>query len=600
MRNFETLILLMIATVSVSLCTSCGGDCRDTECDVRIAWDYDTLQEMTDVWVADKDFNETDLHYPRIKRLSDGSLMMTFSNHHYGWNVYVRRSEDNGRTWSDARMVREQYPAVSSVGNDTVVFVNPDFIELQDGRILLAYQWRYKSGYGDIPHTNENCGIEIMFSDDFGKTFSEPREMFRARCWEPALLQLPSGEIQMFVTSSQDVVDGVSYPRTIVLRSFDGGETWQGKRCATIYDVEPISRSIDDRFAYDGMPTGVWLDDDNGIAVPLESWHGRLVVDQSPIVVKTTVEKNWRTDYDKILEQGGPDYPAKKQVNKDLWAYGPYSTKLPTGNMVILCNGTYKGVEGIWTLIGDRKADNFRYATSPFGGHWGSIDYIGDNRVIATSTFNYKDASGRNRAKVMSMQGRLNYSKNVAKGDVVMPKIADFDRANNDYWFIGKVAPSSVFTDFGYTDDAFIIATYLFDKNIAAFTVENSDASVVLFSRKTAQGWNNYKIAVNALGKYTVYEEEGYSWHLVGSGTTEDVEVDGTINDPSDEDLGFAARVEVDWNSLGGKPKAGECCKAQLRHCYKVKATEKPLSKIEYADGESSDYPQEWLSVRFE
>lgn len=589
--------LIIPALVSVAMTACFAGNGQDDGHPVRISWDNSTYMEMTEVNVPDAGFVEKDLYYPRIKRLANGTLFMSFNNHHYGWNVYVRHSDDNGKTWSDARMLRENHKAVSSVGDDDKVFVNSDFIQLRDGRILLAYQWRYKSGYGDIPNTNDNCGVEIMFSGDNGLTFSEPREVYRGRCWEPAMLELPSGEIQMYITSSQDVVNGVSYPRTMVIRSFDGGETWQGKECCGIHDNEPISRTIDDRYAFDGMPTAVWLDDNNGIAVPLEVWHGQLVVDQTPIVVKTPADVNWRIDQEKILKEGGPDYPFKKQINKDLWGYGPYSTKLGTGEMVVLCNGTYKGVEGIWTLIGDKKADNFRFATSPFTGYWGSIDYIGNNEVIATSTVAYTE-DGEKRGKVRVMKGRLNYAKTICKGGLDITPIRQFDKNANDCWFLGKAHPSQVFTDFGYTDSEFQVVAYLFDDRLAAFTTENSDASVVLINREDPKGNSqNYKIAVNAAGKYTVYKEERYSWVLIGKGVTSDLEVVGTVNDDRDTDLGFAARVSVPWELLGGKPSPKDRFRAHLRLNYKNLSTEKPLSIVEDLAGENSDYPQEWLEV---
>src|SRR5690606_1611331 len=56
-----------------------SGD-KDRETNVRISWDYHTYQEMSSVNVANKGFVEPELHYPRIKRLSDGSLLMTFNN----------------------------------------------------------------------------------------------------------------------------------------------------------------------------------------------------------------------------------------------------------------------------------------------------------------------------------------------------------------------------------------------------------------------------------------------------------------------------------------------------------------------------------------
>lgn len=587
---------------TIFLTALCAGGCSEpggppaAECDVRIAWDHSTFQEMTSAAVEDKGYTEQELHYPRIKALSDGTLLMTFMNDHFGWDAFVRRSEDGGRTWSDAQMVRQRFDARSSAGADQMVFVNPDFIELQDGRILLAYQWRYKKGYNDIAHTNENCGVEILFSDDKGRTFSEPRNIYTGRCWEPAMLQLPSGEIQMYITDSNETLNGVSQPCTILIRSFDGGRTWQGKESCSYRDGEIISRTFDGRCTADGMPSGVWLDDNYGIAVPLEVWSGKYKMDQTPVVVRTDAATNWHSDQS-IRSEGGPEYPWKKQLNKDFVGFGPYSTKLPTGEMVVLTNGVYKNVQGMWVFIGDKRADNFRFATSPFVGHWGSIDYIGNDRVLGTGTFRYQDGE-RSRGGVRLMTGRLNRAKTVAKGDLAMAPVGEFDREKNDYWFLGKETASSVFTDFGYTDDCFIVATYLFDENLVAFTPENSDASVVLLARQSDDGgWDTYKIVVNARGRWLVYREETSSWRLVGQGETR-VDLRGTVNDAGDTDLGFGARLCIGWELLGGKPAPGEELRAHLRHHYKEEVKEGPVfALVEDAEGENSDYPGEWLRI---
>lgn len=569
---------------------------------VRISWDKSSYQEVRDAYVSNLGYIEHDFYYPRAKRLSDSSILLSYSNHHYGFDIYACRSEDDASTWGNAVCIAHSYDTtyVTSKGMtapDRIVYVNPDFIELQDGRLIMAFQWRYYKGYADLPKTNENCGIMVSFSSDKGRSWTKPREVYRGRCWEPAFLQLPSGEIQMYITSSQDIKDKTSFPRTMLIRSFDGGETWQGKATCGIHDNEVVSRSFDDRFAYDGMPTAVLLDDNKGIVVPLESWHGKFVVDQTPIVVKTTMDENWHLDHEKVLSEGGPDYPMKKEVNKDLQGYGPYSCKLPGGEVVVLCNGTYKGVQGIWTLIGDKTADNFHFASAPFTSdeYWGNIDYIGGNKVIATGTYKYVDYGNVNRAMVRIIKGRLNAAKEITRGGLSMTSISDFDRdADNGWWFLGKKYDSSVYVDFGYTGDAFEIGAYVFDKKISAFTPENSDAFAVLFSRP---GGGNYEIVVNALGKYVLYREEGYSWHKIASGVTADLEVSGTVNNDRDKDLGFRAKLSIPWELIGGTPFKGEEIKAHLRRFYMTDSKEKPLAKVEDLEGENSDYPDEWLGV---
>lgn len=596
MEKIKWKLLFGITAIILSCCDG-GSECRDgSETDVRISWDYNTYTVMSSVNVMGHGYVEDNLCYPRVKRLSDGTLLMSFMDTHYGGNVYVRRSEDDGKSWSDATVLEHLYEAESTVGKDEVHFVNPDFIELQDGRVMAAFQWRYRLGYSDIPNTNENCGVKVMFSEDMGRTWGVSREVYRGRCWEPAMLQLPSGEIQMYITSSQDVVDGMSYPRTVLIRSFDGGKTWQGKEMCGIDDNEAISRTIDDRSAYDGMPTGIYLDDNQGIVVPLEVWHGKYVHDQTPVVVRTDLETNWRFDQKKILDEGGPDFPDKKEVNKDFQGYGPYGCKIASGEVLILSNGTYKGEEGIWTLIGNRRADDFYHATSPFKGYWGSIAYVGDNKVIATGSEEYRGDDKKVRYRVKVMQGRLNYSKTVTKGEHEMVPVKDFDTASNDYWFVGKASESSAFADFGYTDDELEICIYIFDRNIIAFTPENSDAAAVLVSRGAPGRYENYQIISNASGRYVVYKEYIRSWHKIYEGKTP-VDLVGTVNDTSDTDLGYGIKVVVPWNIIGGRPAKGEVLRAHLRHHYKDNAKEKPLSKLEDQEGENTDYPQEWLKI---
>src|SRR5690606_10496759 len=109
----------------------------------------------------------------------------------------------------------------------------------------------------------------------------------------------------------------------------------------------------------------------------------------------------------------------------------------------------------------------------------------------------------------------------------------------------------------------------------------------------------NYKIAVNAHGKYTIYREENYSWRLIHSGVTEDVEIVGTINNEKDKDLGYSTKLKIDWALLGGSPVENEEFRAHLQLHYKDKAVEKPLAQQEDLAGENSHYPGEWLRLRF-
>ena len=111
----NTLNSIMFAGM-VLLSASCGRGEWPADNDVRISWDRSTFTEMKSVNVQNAGFVEENLYYPRIKRLSGGALLMSFENDHFGWDIYVRRSEDNGKTWSDAALLVKSAPATSSAG----------------------------------------------------------------------------------------------------------------------------------------------------------------------------------------------------------------------------------------------------------------------------------------------------------------------------------------------------------------------------------------------------------------------------------------------------------------------------------------------------
>ena len=85
---------LILLSCMIAALTGCNHVAE--EIDVRISLDKNTHQIMTEAPVEGHDFVENSLYYPRVKRLSDGALLLCFMNHHFGWDIYTRRSEDNG------------------------------------------------------------------------------------------------------------------------------------------------------------------------------------------------------------------------------------------------------------------------------------------------------------------------------------------------------------------------------------------------------------------------------------------------------------------------------------------------------------------------
>lgn len=577
---------------------------------VRIAWDNLSYQEIDSAKVSNASYAvEHNLYYPRAKHLSDGSILLTFENDHYGWDIYSCKSYDSGKTWTESQLIRHSYPENSTKGADTKVFVNPDFYQLRSGRILLAWQWRYHKGYNDLPNTNMNCGIELCYSDDMGQSWSEPREVYRGRNWEPAFVELPSGEIHMYFTDSQQIRNKTSYAGTSILRSFDGGKTWQGKEMATNKDVEMISRTKWNGRGMDGMATAVLLDDDKGIVVPFETWSGRDVYDLSPNLVRTTLSQDWKCDTAAMRANGGPDFPMKKHVSKDLKGFGPYSCKLDNGQVAVLSNGRVKNDFGVFVVLGDKMGDNFTYVTRAFdnpGAYWGSIDQINDSELLAAATLRNSLGSmpaagdgttslqSKDHGKLILIKGWLNRDRIIAKGKPEVQSLTSFNPKG--LWMLGKVAPAKVYADFGYDAKNFYFASYVFDSKLVCYnSPENSDAGGILIHR---DGKGTFKVVVDAKGDYTVYKEVGYSYQLLcwEYGKAQ-VQLDGTLNKQGDTDNGYSALVSLPWELLGGKPKNGEKIAIHQLHYYKTDARMKAGIKFEETEGENSDYPGEWLTI---
>ena len=590
--KYRKAILAAAILLAAGICRAGSG----FDSQVRLSWDKSTYSELASILLDNVGISQSYLIYPRVRRMSDGALLMSFMNHEVGFDIMTARSHDGGKTWTESNGVRMRYPVKSTVGDDKRVFTNPDFIELKDGRVMMVYQWRNSKGYGDIAHTNENCGIEMCISRDKGLNWDEPRIIYTGRCWEPSLLELPSGEIQCYLTDSQDTREKVSWPRTSLIRSFDGGKTWQGKPSCDWHDTDFVTRTVDSRWAYDGMPSAVLVSGGKGILVPVEVWHSKLQTDQTPVVVKTGIEDNWsQKDKERMLAEGGPDYPAKKMLSKHIHGYAPYAAALPSGEILVSCGGQYRGQNGFWVLVGDADGDNFHHATTPFLGSWGSISYIGDDRVIAAAGRSYTPkGSKEQKKKILLMQARLNYSKVLKQGKLKMKAVDLFDAEKNDWWFLGKKFDSQVFYNFAYTGQGFQWGAYCFDKYLSSYTQENADAPIIFLARADGR---QFRLIVNAEGDYSIYEDINWSWVKTYSGKSRKIDILGTLNDDSDSDLGYSVLLDIPWDQIGGTPVPGEDIRIHPSRMYKARSIEDRAPAWEELDGEDPDHPEEWLKI---
>ncbi len=314
--------------------------------------------------------------YPRMLGLGGDTLFLAY---HGGprdneWdNLYLRKSFDNGQTWSETQVL------MADVDPNYFGFANPEFLELRNGRILLAF-----TGRGN-PDDNQHNNIQVMHSDDRGETWSAPRVVAYGRSWEPAMIEHPGGDILVFYSSEArwwQVADQVEQ-EILMVRSENAGLSWS------------IPRSV----AYttgkrDGMAVPLVLREGKGIVFAIESVGNR----DSPWVLHSNLKDRFENPTGVSRYLAAP----KSLVN---FGGGPYLIQLPTGETILSCHDTGGRTIGsdwkkntMYVLVGDSDARNFSNVSYPFpglppeeGAFFNSIHARDANTVIALGSRHFAD-----------------------------------------------------------------------------------------------------------------------------------------------------------------------------------------------------------------
>ena len=120
-KVFKNLFFLIILAISCEKTPDVGGP-QDEAGELRIVWE--TPQEVVGAGGG----------YPRVHRLNDGRLMMTYSK---SFNGYALFSEDEGKTWPVSSKVNpmSKFTESNEKGEALLSVAVPDFAQLSE--ILL-------------------------------------------------------------------------------------------------------------------------------------------------------------------------------------------------------------------------------------------------------------------------------------------------------------------------------------------------------------------------------------------------------------------------------------------------------------------------------
>ena len=348
------ILAAVLVTYHLSPVTSTAGEPYQRS---RIFWDSNTYTTI---------FPHG--NYARAIQLQDNRVMAVTG----GGGISVSYSNTGGQSWTTAQQIVSNPSKI-----DNCV---PDLIQLADGTIIVAYNPRPSSPYTD----DRKFGIRCKRSTDNGQTWSEEifvndaQSTFGDGCWEPSMLQLPSGEVQLYFADEGPFTNS-NEQQISMCRSFDGGLTWT-----------PAQRVIFRAGTRDGMPVPLLLNDGQTIVVAFEDngWPG--IPDFFPSTARCPLSVNWNNYW---VDGGSPN--RQQTLSADLTTRpsggAPYLRQLPTGETLLSWQSTHgnSGRLNFWFAVGNEKAEDFRALSNPFGATtssqvlWNSIAVVDTGEVLA-------------------------------------------------------------------------------------------------------------------------------------------------------------------------------------------------------------------------
>lgn len=316
---------LSIAAVFLTKSALCGG----------IAWEKPVLVKEGG-------------HYGRIARLDGKTLLAGYD---FQRAIHTSTSHDEGKTWG--------LPVKVAAAPDAYL-TNTELLVLQNGNVLCFFDFRPHKGSG-LPYS-----IRMALSKDGGKTWSAPGTLYSAStdfgdgCWEPAAIQLPDGEVQVYF-ANEGPYQKSSEQEISMMRSHDNGRTWS--------KAETVSFRKGSR---DGMPVPVVARNGTAIAVAIED--NGLSGTFKPVIVSTRLAKGcWRDG-----SVGGDSAFRWSALAKPLpattYAGAPYLRQLADGRFVLSFQMSASGdmkESRMAVSLGNDRARDFSEPVFPFPDHSG-------------------------------------------------------------------------------------------------------------------------------------------------------------------------------------------------------------------------------------
>lgn len=470
-----------------------------------------------------------EVFYPRVKKLADGTYFMTYQNKRTSNSVYYAVSSDM-KNWTYKGVLFR----VSATGSkwystaDACVLANGDLI------VVACY---YTSYNGD-PMGN---GLVMKKSTNNGKTWSAEKIIYKGTCWEPSILQLDSGEIQVYWTNTH--VNGVSAELggraddnstgTMMIRSYNNGTSWTSdltKAYSGQIVAQQWTKTGSDGNYYSGqMPVATQLNNGNIVlALEVRQPKDASTPDDSTYHMSFAYSPG-ENSWPKALgddEEG----PTTLVENAHLYRAGPYIRQFNSGESIL---GYHWGV-GWYYSLGDANASaaSFGNSQSFFDGWthiWGCLEITNTHAVTGiVPVYENKGLFLGNRY--------LNHTLTAKKSTVTVDGRLDDWSDNGEAFFVGSSTQAQASIRVKSDTSNLYLAIEALDECITA-----SDRVTVALSSGTT-GKQVY-LTVYPDGRVSLTNEKGTS--LTTSGVEARVYMEGSYEQYGDTDVGYAAEIKL-------------------------------------------------------
>lgn len=340
--------------------------------------------------------------YPRLVKINAGpgagDLLLTYQSGFLGGDIWMDRSHDGGHTWAA--------PEVVNARAGKWKYANCNIIQLDDGRLMMTFQRRDRSSA-----LAKDYYIDVRYSSDGGKTWTQPAQVFQGMNWEGRPIQVPhdangdgNNDIYIFFTqqtvptnvpadqASKKIANGVG---VAWIASYDDGKTWTDPNSERFTGrivhrdfMEPAGKAPDPRSA-GGMPSPFLIGSDRiaFVSEDIGKAHSPYIVAADPGDWDWTgaaFKGAWTSaDYDGSADNKVYPSTAANQwlVSKNTFAAAPFAANLADHRVVI--SATAKKHVVVW--IGDTSGRNFVAQAMPFDepmNFFSFVEPISDNQII--------------------------------------------------------------------------------------------------------------------------------------------------------------------------------------------------------------------------